>query len=293
MAYPQPDADQYVINGYDFFRLNTLLATGGDIYESAQSGLGFAVGPESDIANVNVGYFDQQILTRINKFGIGPARSFVGRADANNLGQYLPAQRPARVLIWPDDMWNPAFRIHDAHASTNSIVEVPRLDVIQFFTNQPSSIVPRRHDKTWLYQTLFTGGGDQVNYVTIPYYGRRYAKIIFNSHFGESHTYNITVTGLDFQQQALSGGTSDTALFTGVQPDFLKYKNVNGTIQFIVDGGRDIFDPASPASVTNSNMGGMFDMLTIGVRNNDATNASPQEYMLKIITSDYPGGSTS
>ena len=63
MSYPQPNADQYAINGYQYFRLNTLLSSPGDIYESAQSALAIALGPESDISRVAVAYYDDQVPT--------------------------------------------------------------------------------------------------------------------------------------------------------------------------------------------------------------------------------------
>jgi len=60
MSYPPPNPDQYALNGYKFFRLNTPLISDGDMYESQQGANGFAIGPDSDISKVNIGYFDEQ-----------------------------------------------------------------------------------------------------------------------------------------------------------------------------------------------------------------------------------------
>ena len=75
MSYPQPSADQYAIKGYQFFRLNTLLTSPGDIYQSQQSGHAFAIGPESDISNVNVAYFDDQVPNFMAQTVISPQRA--------------------------------------------------------------------------------------------------------------------------------------------------------------------------------------------------------------------------
>ena len=55
MSYPPPNPDNYALNGYKFFRLNTPLTSDGDMYESAQGGQGFAIGPQSDLSLGNCG----------------------------------------------------------------------------------------------------------------------------------------------------------------------------------------------------------------------------------------------
>ena len=97
MSYPQPDSNQYAIKGYQFFRLNTLLTSPGDIYESAQSGHSIAIGPESDLANINVAYFDDQVETFMQRTTISPLRAFVGRIDARNDAVTAPVERRARL----------------------------------------------------------------------------------------------------------------------------------------------------------------------------------------------------
>src|SRR4029077_20762577 len=280
MGYPQADSDKAVLGGSDFFRLNTLLASGGDIYERKQSGRSFAIGPESDIANVNIAYFDGQSRNFINQLGIAPARSFIGRVDANNVGKYAPIQRPARVLIWPDDRWNPLLlTTFTPHGSGVSIVETPRLDVIQYFRNQPSSIGPPRRDKTWFYQSLFTGGGTNTTTVVVPYYGRRYAKIVFKE-ISSVGPFLVAVTGIDFEQRnttfgPLAPAVVDTPL---VPPGYSGGAGVNGEFQFIVDSGRTLSNPATAPTATDNNRGGMFDLLEVTVRNEAGGNATHQEY---------------
>lgn len=177
MSYPQPNADQYAIKGYQFFRLNTLLTSPGDIYESAQSGHGMAIGPESDLANINVAYFDDQVDTFMQRTTISPHRAFVGRIDARNDAVYVPAQRVAKILFWAADIYDPNYRPIAKPAEfdpTNDKINfvAPRLDVIEYFKPQ-SSLTPNREDKEFTFQNYPVVLGRF--YLVLPYYGRRYA----------------------------------------------------------------------------------------------------------------------
>ena len=177
MSYPQPDSDQYAIRGYDFFRLTTGLTSPGDIYESQQSGHAFALGPDSDVANVNVAYFDDQVPTFQNQVTIGPPRSMVGRLDARNESSYTPANRPGRLLFWPADIYDPSFKPNLFAPDQDTLTFVtPILDVIEYFQPQPSLVV-ERNDKTYRFQEL--PAPVRFSYLVIPFWGRKYASVRF------------------------------------------------------------------------------------------------------------------
>ncbi len=171
MSFPQPNSNDYATGGYKFFRLNTLLVSPGDMYESEQSGLALAVGPQSDIANVNVAYFDDQVPDFMQFTQIAPTRAFVGRVDARNEAKYSPAQRPGRIFLWSDDIYDPNFRPRGFSAVNDRIQFVaPRLDVIQYF-DQPGTLGPARADKTYQFQNYIVSG---TLYIVVPFYGRKY-----------------------------------------------------------------------------------------------------------------------
>lgn len=285
MAYPQPDATKYAIKGYEYFRLNTLLASAGDIYESEQSALAFALGPDSDIANVGINYFDEQVPNALNQVFISKNRSFVGRIDANaENGTYQPSGRPARIFIWPNDRWNPLFVLGDV--GDTQILETPQLDVIQYFQPQPSGIVPGRNDKIWFYQTIATPGGDNYAYVIVPYYGRRYAKVMFEN-LNVAEAFDVKAFGVELQQQQVAGGggAGDVAITTPLVAS-APYSNVTTPVQIIVKNGAS---PTAPTMSTQAD-GGMFDLLAIGVRSHGGGGAAVQNFCLKIVTSDNVGG---
>lgn len=185
MTFPQPSADQYAIRGYQFFRLVTELVSPGDIYESTQSGHAIAVGPSSDIANVNVAYFDDQAPNFVSQTTISPTRAFTGRIDARNEAVYTPANRGGQIMFWSADIYDPNYRpiakpvkFNGAHDIMSFVA--PVLDVIEYFKPQ-GSLTPGRDDREFLFQNypaLLTGGRF---FLAIPYYGRKYAYINFTN----------------------------------------------------------------------------------------------------------------
>lgn len=217
MGYPQPDANQYCLAGYQYFRLNTLLASPGDIYESEQSGHGMAIGPQSDVANVALAYFDDQVPNFVQQTIISPNRAFVGRIDARNDSKYAPAQRPGRILFWPDDIFDENYRPQgfDPDADTIQFV-TPRLDVIEYFKPQ-QSLGPARDDKEYVFQNYAVGR----TWIVIPYYGRRYCFVqMTNQSLGgttiEIRGVNYAITQNDspnpyHQEHILLGSTTMAA----------------------------------------------------------------------------------
>jgi hypothetical protein len=170
MAYPQPNADQYCIKGYQYFRLLTPLSSPGDIYESAQSGLAFSVGPESDIANVVVQYFDDQIPDFLQQTTISPRRAFIGRIDARNESSYSPSGTPGRIMFWAADLYDPNFRPTGFNPAQDHIQFIqPQIDIIQYFKPN-ASLIPERIDKQYLFQNYQVG----PTWIVVPFYGRKY-----------------------------------------------------------------------------------------------------------------------
>jgi hypothetical protein len=174
VTLPQPNSIAPVLGGQQFFRLKTPLLSVGDIYESEVSGLGLALGPDSDIATVLVTYFDANAPTMLSQATISPDRALVGRIDARNETQYPgPGSRRGRVLISVDDIYDARW-LPDGFNGDDAIqFETPVLDVIQYFVNAPS-VAPPRSDRVFRYQYLQppTNPGGET-FVVIPGYGRK------------------------------------------------------------------------------------------------------------------------
>lgn len=190
MSYPQPQADIYAVNNYKFFRLNTLLSSPGDIYESTQGGHAFCLGPNSDIANINMAYFDDQAPDFMQIITISPARSLTGQISARNESRYVPANRPGRILFWADDIYDPNFKPRSFVSGDIMQFIPPVFDVIEYFTSLPS-VVPPRINKEFVFQNYPVSGGHTL-FLVVPYYGRRYAFVNFtNRNFTDANTFGI------------------------------------------------------------------------------------------------------
>lgn len=202
--YPQPSADQYVTDGYSFFRLKTPLVSAGDMYESTQGGYAIAIGPQSDIASVSVAYYDTQAIalqgveTFLTTALVTPENAFVGKVDSHSEQSilYMPAKRPGRILIWPNDLYDPNYRPSGFNpVQDHLILEVPLLDVVQYFSPQ-ASVSSTRADKTFFYQSLPFGLDDV--YVLVPCYGRNYMFCEFDLGAGSGGDIDYSISGLSF-----------------------------------------------------------------------------------------------
>lgn len=217
--FPQLSSVLPVIDGKQFFRLKTELLSAGDLYESEVSALGFAMGPDSDLSSVNISYLDEeqtpQLLTSAN---LTPDRNLVGRIDARNDVQYKgPGQRPGRILINSNDLWDPSLRPfdYDAAGGGEDLIEFirPTLDVLQYFRDVPS-VAPPRSDKSYRFEYYQQAPGAQgVTWLAIPAYGRKSGSFTFNNR-NAVDTVRVTVYGWKLQTTTPSATSTTASLFT-------------------------------------------------------------------------------
>lgn len=208
MSYPPPNPDNYALNGYKFFRLNTPLISDGDMYESQQGAQGFAIGPDSDISKVNIGYFDEQVPRFLNQVAITPERAFPGFIAARNEVNYVPANRPGRILIWSDELYNPTWNPNFIDVAGRIDFEVPVMDVVQYFAPAAQSMNQGRNDREYWYDFIPAPpapvGVNNVWTLVIPFYGRRYMNLIWQSQ--QPAAVGVSISGLHYKP-----GTANTA----------------------------------------------------------------------------------
>ena len=240
MSYPQPNSNEYAVGGYQFFRLNTLLSSPGDIYESEQSGHAFAIGPESDVANVRMAYFDDEVATFLNQTKISSRRTWVGRLDARNEARYAPANRPGRLFFWCADLYDPLF-LPDGFTPNqdNLVIVTPRLDVIEYF-KPLASLVPPRNDKNFTFQELPLPAGS--SFVIIPYWDRKYASCRITNLTSGNVTYNVFGVNyyMNDNNKGLETAISSTTVATNTQHETIVRATVNGMFDALmlqVSGG--------------------------------------------------------
>lgn len=265
MAYSQPDSNIPQLEKAAFFRITQVSTPGGgDIWESLVGGFAFCVGPLSDYANYEVTYRDGQVAgTALAQGTFSANRPFAGLVYARNdsQGNYLLSNRPGRIFIAPQDIFNnsppPGLTVNDRRW-----IEYPVIDVLQYLV--PQTVLPTaRPDKHIRYQELelpSTAGASF--YLQIPYYGRRYASIGVANRSGVS--VDIQITGMTF-----TTATEDASpIFTDL-----------GAAVTIADAGMDTI-PITAAEF------GMFDYLIVQVEVDNTP--SSNEVSLDLYLSDVP-----
>lgn len=260
MTYPQPNSDEYAIKGSQFFRLYTPLSSPGDIYQSTQSGHGFAIGPDSDIANVNIGYYDEQVSTRLQSTVISVSRAFVGRIDARLDQKYNPSNRPGKILFSSNDLYDPNFRPRSAIPADRVLFVAPVLDVIEYF-KPIESLTPGRQDKEFVFQNYDIAAG--TLFIVVPYYGRKYCFTQFTNREVTPNTFGISTVNYCISPD---GGSNPYHQETTIRAPAA------------VAGG------ATVTTLIKAGTQGMFDALVFSI---SGEGAAP----LRILMSDTPQGS--
>lgn len=238
-AFPQPDSNIPAIAGEDYFRIFQQLLTPGDIFESEQSSHAIAVGPDSDISRVTCVFFDddKDNPTRMTQAIVSPERAFVGTVNARNEAKYVPSGVRARVLFYSTDIVQPDY-VPAGFDPAKDVVRVirPVLDVIQYFTNQPS-LEPQRNDKVFelsQYQ-WYALADDGTTSLVLPYYGRSYANITITNVAENGETIAVRLRGVDF----LTEGTFGQEEMLSYTPALGYGDSLNLKVRSAVDGEFD------------------------------------------------------
>lgn len=175
MSYPQPSSLIPMLESQDYFRLTTPLTSPGDTYESEVAGYAVAIGPDSDIARVNVAYFDPQASGSMRQIVVGNRSPFLGRI-APRMSQTYPnsGNLPGRILFTIADMV-PQFNQAPFSDTPNRQTVIPQLDLIQYFTPQ-QSLPMVRNDRSYFFHTQPVTGVDSFT-LNLPFYGRAWGSI--------------------------------------------------------------------------------------------------------------------
>jgi hypothetical protein len=264
--------------------LLTPLTSPGDIYESEQSGHALALGPQSDVANINVAYFDDQVPTFVNQTQIGPRRSFVGRIDARNTDTYAPTNRPGRVFFWPADLYDPSYiPAFQGGGQPDQVTFItPIIDVIQYFSPQPS-LVPARNDKTFRFTDVpfaIGGEGQREGWLIVPYWGRQSAAI---------RCSNFTSAEVDLKVRGVNYFVNDTNLAQEFYLAEFQVAPLPGgqfaPAQLLLNGNPTISDNTDPVLNRVRISAGVFDALAIFVSVAEPDGPAP----VTVTVSDYVG----
>jgi hypothetical protein len=237
MTFPQPDSRMAVLNGQEFFRLQTQLVSPGDIYESEVSALAVVVGPDSDMAKYLITYLDQEAVGITNQVIVTPDRDIIGRIDSRMDAIYPGAgARRGRILASLADLYDPSFTPTGFSAGAGDVIyyEPPNIDLLFYFKNPPS-VTPQRSDRQfkYLYLTPPTVPG-RSSFLVLPSFGRKSGFFTFDN-LSLVDTVTVVIDGVILSPSAAPGTVASTrrplftqALVAGNECGFI-YKSSDAT----------------------------------------------------------------
>jgi hypothetical protein len=100
------DDVQAVLRSQEFFRLKQTLVSQGDIFELAEGTKAIYIGPDSDVAEVQITYYNPDAPLGLETAIVAVNGPLVGRIDALNATPVPSTGQPARILANANDIVN-------------------------------------------------------------------------------------------------------------------------------------------------------------------------------------------
>lgn len=175
MALQNAQSSQSVIDGKEFFRIKQELQSSGDIFELDTSSNAIYVGPDSDIAEMCVTYFDKRQPTGLATARISPGAPLVFRVDASNAQTVPSTGQKARILISPADLIDNEYTTPAIVQPEEYIRIKPKIDVVSALVRE-ATLPSERSDTTFRTSSIKIGpgtSGADAKVIVFPAYSRR------------------------------------------------------------------------------------------------------------------------
>lgn len=168
-----------VLRSQDYFRLKQEVASPGDIYELDISTTAIYIGPDSDISEVQVTYFNPNEPNALETAVVAVNGPFVGRLDSLLKTRVPTTGQPARLLVSPvdyvDNAYAPPLSVAERRFNIPAVIDL--MAAVKILPDIPAV----RADRTLrLPMVPFTTGksvppdeDDGSTDIVIPIYGRR------------------------------------------------------------------------------------------------------------------------
>lgn len=182
-------AEQSVLRQQEYYRLKREVQSPGDIYEIDASTKAVYIGPDSDISEVKVQYFDPNAPNSVETAVVSINGPFVGRLDSMLKTKVPTTSQPGRLLVSPVDIVDPSYQVvySGARQPMRQFLIPPQIDLMAALSPLPD--IPQvRADKTFRYpsvpyDTVLNADPDTdgATIVLVPIYGRRLATVTVHS----------------------------------------------------------------------------------------------------------------
>ncbi len=179
--------EQAVLRSQDYFRLKRAVQSPGDIFALNESARAVYIGPDSDIGEVEITYFNPSEPLSIETAKVSVNGPFVGRIDSLPLTKISATAQGGRILVSPSDIVNNAYIPPFSNAFRRFNIPA-MIDVI--FSLKPLPDIPSvRADRTLRfprtpYEQVAVGTDDGSTDLIVPIYGRRMVTVTVVANSG-------------------------------------------------------------------------------------------------------------
>jgi hypothetical protein len=191
-------ASNRVQRSQDYWRLFQEIQSSGDIWEIDESLKGVAIGPDSDVSEVILSYYDPAQPQSVEQLSVAVGNPFEGRIDALMGTEYPQTKSPARILISLGDLIDNAYVPHNFNSgqevTNDTITRAPAfVDLLGYFDKKAEQARVRSDRKILFSRFKGVPVGGQRSYYIVPSYGRRYCRALFVNNVSASPVYTVSL----------------------------------------------------------------------------------------------------
>lgn len=260
-----------VIAGQEYFRLKRVVDSPGDIYEVDQSTRAIYIGPDSDVGEVTVVYYNPTEPLNLETAQVAVNGPFVGRCDALMATRVASTGQPARILISPADIVKPDY-VRPTVGAVNGPPKrrsnvSPVIDVICALKTLPA-IPEVRSDRVLRFPqipfedvSVVPGADDGSTDLVIPIYARRMTSVQIVSAIGQGYTAG-------FYLVALQPGQDTNPKFLGSYTQGGSTQVITRTI--VIKASQSVQGSIAPQTSEVDEPVGQADLLVINIGRNAA-----------------------
>jgi len=296
MSYPQLEqSSDTVLASKDLFRLRTDLKYNGEIHGIDTSIRGLVIGPQSDLQNVRVYYFDPKAPGFVSELLVSVSDPFIGRLDARMDQDYPGLGTAGRIFVTNDDFVpglgaHPTLPVDQQFYIDSSnpdydwdivVWHAPQLDLLAYHIDPPAVPIARA-ERQWSDEVIIVARDPLTtgkSWFFYPHYRRKYFHArLYNGAFA-SQTLGYEIYGVTFYPTLGGGFGSPYAHLTQL---------TTGSVASTANSAAVLYSEKVPDLATpGTHPIGYFDYILVGVSGTAFGYNTQGAVVLDAISSDW------
>ena len=236
-----------------------MLTSSGDIFEIDTSIRALYAGPDSDLGELRVIYFDRAQASGLQTAIISPGAPFIGRLDALLATRIPSTNQRARILLAPNDLVGNSYLRPVVGQPAVTVRELARIDFIAVLGEFPT-VPQERSDRSFRSPAITYGAGGSgfanSTDLQFPIYNRRLVTVTVNAPVALDELVvnieGVTLTAGGNNNPVPLGTLTFPAILVGASQTFVFRAATDGTfdLMLINFAGSTANEGAKTAAVT-------------------------------------------